>query len=102
MPKDCSRLRLLPEAPLGEGRGRLVKGSSFVFLSAETLHYHDDQVRGVLATVEEIITLDRGLGVVVEGGVVKHFPRPVDLVEHIVLNIVSLLFRPFNLPSQFK
>src|SRR5712692_4297210 len=102
MPKDCSHLRLLPEAPPGQGRGRLGKGSSFVFLSAETLHYHDDKVRSVLATVEDIISLDRGLDVVVKGSIVKHFPRPIDLVEHIVLNIVSLFFQPFNLPSQFK
>src|SRR2546426_6453129 len=102
MPRDCSHLQLLPEALPGQGRGRLGKGSSFVFLSAETLHYHNDQVRRVLATVENIISLDRGLDVVVEGSIIKHFPRPVDLVEHTVLNIISLFFQPLNLPSKFK
>src|SRR5438445_7186153 len=102
MPKDCSRLRLLPEAPLGQGRERLGKGSSFVFLSAETLHYQDDQVRRVLATIEDIISLDRGLDVIVEGSVVEHLPGPIDLVEHIVLNVVSLFFQAFNLSSQLK
>src|SRR3989442_2049009 len=102
MPRDCCHLLLLQEAPLVQGIVRLGKGSSFVFLSAETLHYHDDQVRRVLATVEDIISLDRGLAVVVEGSIVKHFPRPIDLVKHTVLNIVSLFFQPFNLSSQSK
>src|SRR6266705_2532247 len=105
VPQHAERLLPLTTAPRSPAMTReraSRKGSSFVFLSAETLHYHDDQVRRVLATVEDIISLDRGLDVVVEGSIVKHFPRPIDLVEHTVLNIVSLFFQPFNLSSQFK
>src|SRR2546428_10097922 len=99
MPRDCCHLLLLQEAPLVQGIVRLGKYSSFVFLSAETLHYHDDQVRRVLATVEDIICLDRGLDVVMKGSVVEHLPGSVDLIKHIVLYVVALFFQSFNLPS---
>src|SRR5207245_10373995 len=102
MQRDCCHLLLLREALLGQGILHLGKGSSFVFLSTETLHYHDDQVRRVLATVEDIISLDRGLDVILEGSVVEHLPGPIDLVEHIVLNLVSLFFQTFNFSTRLQ
>src|SRR5438094_9817045 len=102
MASDCAHLGVRPRDRLGQWRYCRETGSSLLCLSAETFHYHDDEVRRVLATIENIICLDRGLDIVVEGSVVKHFPGPVDLVKHIVLDIVSLLFQPFNPLSQFK
>src|SRR6266705_7024450 len=105
VPQHAERLFPLTTAPKSPARTReRVSRDRFKpsFLSAETFHYHDDEVRRVLATIENIICLDRSLDIVVEGSVVKHFPGPVDLVKHIVLDIVSLFFQPLNPLSQFK
>jgi hypothetical protein len=50
------------------------EGFMLYFLSAQTLHYHNDQVRRVLAAVKDVIGLDRGFNIVVEGSVVKNLP----------------------------
>src|SRR5207244_10965199 len=99
MPRDCSHLQPLPKAQLGQGRECRERDTILVFLSAETLHYHDDKVRRVLAAIEDIICLDGGLDIVVEGSVVKHFPVLIDLVKHVVLDIVAMSLQRYHLPN---
>src|SRR4029077_10292786 len=93
-------LTTAPKSPAKTRDRASREGFMLCFLSAQTLHYHDYQVRRVLATVEDIISLDRGFNIVMEGGVVEDLPGPIDLVEHIVLDIVALFFEPFHLLSQ--
>jgi len=77
VPQHAEILFPLTTAPKSPARTRdraSKDGFMLCFLSAQTLHYHNYQIRCVLAAVEDIVRLDRCFEIVVKRGVVERLP----------------------------
>src|SRR5439155_26217350 len=72
----------------------------FSTLSAQSFRDSHDKIGSVFAEIQHVISLYGGLEIVVERGVVQFLPRPVDLVQHRILDIVSLLLQALDLERQ--
>src|SRR6266566_2446638 len=102
-PQQAERLfppTAMPSSPASTSE-TMSRMAIIVWLGAQGFHNRDDQVRRILAEVQNIICLDGRFEIVVEGGVVEFFPGPIDLVEHRIFHIISLLLQLFDLPGEF-
>src|SRR2546427_8463120 len=70
------------------------------FLGAQGIHNGNHEVRSILAFIQYIVSFDRGLNIIIERGVIQFLPRSVDLIQHLILHIITRLLEPFDLLSK--